>query len=50
MVIKRLVVLMLLTIFMLSFCLPVSADGTDSFTHWDTVNGTKKSCIYERYI
>ena len=42
MVKKRLVALLLLAIFMLSFCLPVSAEGTDSFTHWDTVSGNKK--------
>lgn len=49
MVKKRIITLFLFAVLMFSFCFSVSAAGTDSFTHWDTVKGGKKA-VYAKDV
>lgn len=49
MITKRIVALLMTAIFMFLFMFTAYADGTDSFTHWDTVNGGKKA-VYSKDV
>lgn len=46
---KRIIALFVFALLLFSLCFSTSAAGTDSFTHWDTVKGSKKT-VYTKDI